>query len=78
MMRRFITNDGLHYAADCAASLVRQLKSDSKTGGNVTKDDWRADSAYRASEATGTIVRGDSDAHFVEDLINAGLLKEEG
>jgi hypothetical protein len=77
-MRNYITNEGLRYSADSAASLVRQLKADSKTGGHIAKDDWRADSAYRASEATGTTVRGDSDAHFVEDLINAGILKEEG
>jgi hypothetical protein len=77
-MKNYITNEGLRYSADCAAGLVRQLKADSKSGGHIKKSDWRNDSAYRASQATGTIVRGDSDAHFVEDLINAGLLKEEG
>ena len=77
-MKHYITNEGVRYSAQNAASLVRQLKADSKTGGDIRKDDWRADSAYRATEATGSTVRGDSDAHFVLDLINAGLLKEEG
>lgn len=77
-MTNYITNDGVRYSADNATSLVRQLKADSRAGGNINNRYWRADSAHRASEATGQTVRGDSDAHFVADLINAGLLKEEG
>lgn len=76
--RTYVTNDGQRYAACNAASLVRQLQADSKTGADTSKEDWRLDAAYRASQATGTTVRGDSDAHLVSDLINAGLIKETG
>jgi hypothetical protein len=76
-MTNYITNEGVRYSASNPTELVRQLKADSKSGGNKNRF-WRADSAYRASQATGTTVRGDSDAHFVNDLISAGLLKEEG
>lgn len=78
LTKTYITNDGEHYTACNAASLVRQLKADSKTGADTSKEEWRLDAAFRASEATGKTVRGDSDAHLVSDLIDAGLIKETG
>lgn len=76
-MKTYRTQDSQEYVASGASDLVRQLRAESHEAGS-SKQNWRADAAYRASEATGTTVRGDSDAHFVDDLINAGLLKETG
>ena len=75
MTKTYSTQDGRHYTARNVTHLAAQLWAESKTG-NTTKGAWRIDAAYRAGEATGRTIRGDSDAHFVQDLIDAGLIKE--
>lgn len=81
MTRNYVSNDGQRYEAMSVSALVNTLWRESHqyvARQTMTKGEWRADAAYRASEASGHTVRGDSDLHFVEDLLNAGLLKEEG
>lgn len=76
-MTNYETNDGQRYNAATVSDLVRQLRADSRHGTQEKKRFWLHDAAYRASQSTGLTVRGDSDRHFVSDLISAGLLKKE-
>lgn len=73
-MRTFVTQDGRRYEVASSRELVRKLRRESRT--QESPNIWRADTAYRASQSTGKTVRGDSDAHLVQDLISAGLLQE--
>lgn len=80
-MRNYVSNDGQRYEVKSVSALVNTLWRESHQYAaqqTMSKGEWRVDAAFRASEASGHPVRGDSDTHFVEDLINAGLLKEEG
>ena len=81
MPKTYKSNDGQQYVAESITDLARQLWQDSHhyhSGQVIPKGEWRLDAAYRASQATGKSVRGDSDTHFIEDLIETGLLKETG
>jgi hypothetical protein len=74
-MTTYQTKDGQCYEATDASNLVDQLREDSWLGVESSKAAWRREAASRAAQS-GAAVRADSDAHFVADLIIAGLIKE--
>jgi hypothetical protein len=69
------TQDGQQYVVSNVGELVSQLRQDSWLGTAGSKAAWRKAAALRAAQS-GAAVRADSDAHFVKDLINAGLIEE--
>ncbi len=74
-MTTYQTQDGQRYVAVDARGLVDQLRKDSWLGADTSKPKWRQEAALRAAQS-GAVVRADSDAHFIADLILAGLIKE--
>src|SRR5581483_3386316 len=74
--KTYSTSDGKRYVACTIPALVRQLWEESCAGTDISKGTWRDEAAVRAQDATGRPVRSDSDTHFIQDLIDAGLIKE--
>lgn len=76
-MKTFITSDGERLAVTSSRDLVRKLRKETWTGPTRSKTEWMHDVAQRARQSTGKPVRTDTDAHFVNDLIQTELIREQ-
>jgi hypothetical protein len=71
------TNDGLKLECQSSRELVEKLRAQSWGGPAASKEKWMREVALRANASTGKRIRANSPSNFIQDLVNAGLLKKE-
>lgn len=76
-MVTYLTDDGQRYQAKRSRDLVNQMRSDSWSSLSCSRSKWMRDVAKRAQTVTGRHVRSNTDANFVRDLVEIGLLRRE-
>lgn len=75
-MRKFTTSDGHSFKVKRLPQLITKLRAESWGGAASSRQEWMRETAFRAEQTMGNLVRTDTDAHFVNDLIETGLIKE--
>lgn len=77
-MRTFITtSDGEVYKAEDALDFVQQLKDSSRMAEGLTLNQFMREVAQRAEQDTGFRIRTHCVGDFLDDLLAAGLVKEQ-
>jgi hypothetical protein len=69
----FKANDGKTFEADDAEELVEQLHQDSFAPASSDQE-WMKQTAERTVTQTGQPIRSDTAQHFVDDLLEQGLM----
>jgi hypothetical protein len=77
-MRTFVTaSDGEVYKAEGALDFVQQLKDSSRMAEGLTLNQFMREVAQRAEQDTGYRIRAHCVGDFMDDLLTAGLVKEQ-
>jgi hypothetical protein len=71
---RYVTREGEPVTGASAADVVIALRAMSRSPGRDLAD-YMGSTSARARLQNGSVVRGDTCAHFLADLVAAGLLE---